>query len=403
MTCDEVIELMQRHLDGDLNDEEYQRMMHHLEACPECAEFKERLEKVDRDLASLPKVTPPFSLVDAILPQLQQLDAANGSGSVSEEAAARRDDAGRHAMRLEENAPQDGQARRKQRARGMFMRIGGSVAAAAVLGILIVNGLADDVEKSANQQMDEASASTANSYSASAETMSAADRMAPKSAAPEEQPKMEIAAEGELPPASADQSNTPDAGSADGAPGKELQPNGGLSAQQGGEDPETETEGQSGQPARMMAEEEPASGETSVPADETPAPAEEAPLALEHGEGGVYGIAAIPPAPEEEAGDDVGITSITEDGGAEYPELAAESAEYVAKIQAGSEDGSLQVVVADRFGDTVFVSGMLWSADSQISLLSWEEQRLTYAVTTPDGDRTFVIDASEGKETEIVE
>ncbi|HZG78386.1 MAG TPA: zf-HC2 domain-containing protein, partial [Paenibacillus sp.] len=74
MTCEEVMELMQRHLDGDLNSEEQKRLSEHLDACEDCADMMERLQRVDEDLANLPKGTPAYSLVDGILPRLAQID-----------------------------------------------------------------------------------------------------------------------------------------------------------------------------------------------------------------------------------------------------------------------------------------------------------------------------------------
>ncbi|UUZ86756.1 zf-HC2 domain-containing protein [Paenibacillus sp. P26] len=67
--CQEVIELMQRYLDRDLDETEYSRMLGHLQQCPDCSELFERLVNLSQELESLPKVTPPYSLVDAILPQ----------------------------------------------------------------------------------------------------------------------------------------------------------------------------------------------------------------------------------------------------------------------------------------------------------------------------------------------
>ncbi len=83
MTCHEVMDLMQRDLDGDLGEEEYDRMLAHLAGCEECADMYKRLQQLHLDLASLPKVTPTYSLVDAILPKLADLD-----GAVAPEAAS---------------------------------------------------------------------------------------------------------------------------------------------------------------------------------------------------------------------------------------------------------------------------------------------------------------------------
>lgn len=43
MSCDEVMDAMNRELDGDLTAEERQRMQHHLLNCPRCVLLYERL------------------------------------------------------------------------------------------------------------------------------------------------------------------------------------------------------------------------------------------------------------------------------------------------------------------------------------------------------------------------
>lgn len=86
MTCQERVELMQRYLDHDLSDAEQLELMEHLQQCGECSGLFERLRLLDSELSKLPKVTPAFSLVDAILPQLAELDRLPGT---LEETAAK--------------------------------------------------------------------------------------------------------------------------------------------------------------------------------------------------------------------------------------------------------------------------------------------------------------------------
>lgn len=74
MNCQEVTELMQRYLDKDLTETEHNLMLEHQEQCPECTEMFERLQRLSANLESLPKVTPPYSIVDSIMPQLLELD-----------------------------------------------------------------------------------------------------------------------------------------------------------------------------------------------------------------------------------------------------------------------------------------------------------------------------------------
>lgn len=74
MTCQEAVEWMQRNLDHDLDDSEREKMMAHVSQCRDCTEMYTRLQQLSHELASLPRVMPPFSLVDSILPQLDEID-----------------------------------------------------------------------------------------------------------------------------------------------------------------------------------------------------------------------------------------------------------------------------------------------------------------------------------------
>ncbi|WP_281285954.1 anti-sigma factor family protein [Paenibacillus sinopodophylli] len=68
------MELMQRQLDDDLSESEIEVLMSHTRQCPDCAAMFERLQLLSAELTSLPKVTPSYSLVDAIMPQLERLE-----------------------------------------------------------------------------------------------------------------------------------------------------------------------------------------------------------------------------------------------------------------------------------------------------------------------------------------
>ncbi|MBO2943293.1 zf-HC2 domain-containing protein [Paenibacillus sp. F411] len=76
MNCQQVREDMQRHLDQDLTPEETAALYRHIAVCPGCAEEFQMLKLLSRELEDLPAVTPPFSLVDSILPQLDAIDQA---------------------------------------------------------------------------------------------------------------------------------------------------------------------------------------------------------------------------------------------------------------------------------------------------------------------------------------
>jgi len=81
MICQEVMELMQRYIDGDLDQQETSLMMDHVGQCPDCAAMLARLQKLSSELEQLPRVVPRMSLVDAILPELERIDLASSTSS----------------------------------------------------------------------------------------------------------------------------------------------------------------------------------------------------------------------------------------------------------------------------------------------------------------------------------
>jgi hypothetical protein len=135
MKCQEVMEFMQRYLDKDLEDAEHESLLLHLQQCPACTELFERLKKLSADLESLPKVTPAYSIVDSIMPRLNELDAdlRNGPGSKALEIQS----AGQgFEIRKPENAP----ARKTSwRNRISFRIVGGVVAAGLAIGMFLFN------------------------------------------------------------------------------------------------------------------------------------------------------------------------------------------------------------------------------------------------------------------------
>lgn len=82
MKSQEVMEYMHRYLDGDLNDRETERLMEALRQSPESAVMFERLKRLHQDLVQLPKVAPRTSIVDAILPKLDQMEPGGGEAAV---------------------------------------------------------------------------------------------------------------------------------------------------------------------------------------------------------------------------------------------------------------------------------------------------------------------------------
>ncbi|MFX3633709.1 MAG: anti-sigma factor [Candidatus Pristimantibacillus sp.] len=122
MTCQEVIEYMHRQLDGDLDEQEHEVLLKHTRHCPDCAAMFERLKMLSVELENLPRVMPSYSLVDAILPQLEQLHPQQKSDAASTE-----------------DTQEQQISRRKKPARNWsaFRTLSGIVAASVVAGLFI--------------------------------------------------------------------------------------------------------------------------------------------------------------------------------------------------------------------------------------------------------------------------
>jgi hypothetical protein len=124
MNCQEVIEFMQRYIDDDLNQQETSLMMDHVGQCPDCAAMLVRLQQLSSELTQLPRVVPRFSLVDAILPELDRLQAAQSEGELSKETN-----------------PESVQVptRSSRPRRHVFRKLSGVIAAGVIAGLLLVS------------------------------------------------------------------------------------------------------------------------------------------------------------------------------------------------------------------------------------------------------------------------
>ncbi len=177
MNCQEVMELMQRYLDRDLGEPEYEAMIEHIRACPQCSVAFERLKRLSDELEHLPKVTPLTNLVDSILPQLEQLDR---------QAAGERIKTPYAPASAASEAPADsgrtgGERKRTWWRNGSYRALGGVIAAGIVLGLLMVNHLPKADYSAANQESALSSANrfTANDSSAFSEDRASAQENMP--------------------------------------------------------------------------------------------------------------------------------------------------------------------------------------------------------------------------------
>ncbi|MNB81100.1 hypothetical protein D3C75_278710 [compost metagenome] len=127
MNCAEVMEWMNRYLDHDLSRDEALEMFRHIDDCPSCAEMFERLSALSSELESLPDVSPPFSLVDSILPKLDVIDRETAAEAASLASEPQVQEMSRRASR-------------KPRSSSLSARFGiGAAAAALLLGIAVLN------------------------------------------------------------------------------------------------------------------------------------------------------------------------------------------------------------------------------------------------------------------------
>jgi len=142
MNCLEGMDLMQRHMDRDLTAVEERELMAHLQGCAECAEMFERLQLLSMELENLPKVTPPYSIVDSILSELDHIDAAAVPAAES----------ARHVIPLPQRGEASGRAAKKKSRwfeRISYKTFGGVVAAGIAFGFIYMNMQSDSVRQNA--------------------------------------------------------------------------------------------------------------------------------------------------------------------------------------------------------------------------------------------------------------
>lgn len=126
----EVNEFMHRYLDNDLSEDEAELLMEHLKQSPASAAMFERLKRLNADLEQLPKVTPPISIVDSILPQLE----SEGMTTITPAAAIDN----REFVRQSEQGTGIRRSGR-ERSRSVYTWTGGVVAAGIAITLFITN------------------------------------------------------------------------------------------------------------------------------------------------------------------------------------------------------------------------------------------------------------------------
>lgn len=156
MRCVEVHDLINRELDGDLTVEEQQQLHEHISACSECLELFESLQAISTQLAALPKISPPLSIVDSILPDIEEWDRQQGR-TVSSMPSQAKDSL--HSIRSKESN-HEGVTEQLSRKNSYKRKkkswwIPGSVVAAAGLAIVIVSSLGPGIFDQLSSSPDE--------------------------------------------------------------------------------------------------------------------------------------------------------------------------------------------------------------------------------------------------------
>lgn len=409
MSCEEVMEFMQRHLDHDLNEEEAKRMREHAEGCAECSDMLRRLEMLNEDLENLPKVTPAFSIVDSILPKLQELDAAANAAGDGQAAARQEQDA----------VPAVVPPRRSRRTfRTPAWTAGGIAAAAVLLGVMIFNGLPEAYKEQSSRSMEGSAASSAESSLFAADTAAdapAADNSATMKSVPAE----EAANTEEAPAAEAPELERPALESQAAAPNPDAPVS---SRDQAGPEADRSAKNNRAEVAAVPGssggtDKEEGGGSPSAAGDQEAAQEVRPETEPIQGEGDMFGIAAMPEepadAPESEPVPPAELQDGTADrnkGFAAAPapspapspamELATEDGSLTAKVRT-KEEGNFVVVVSTEDGALLFASENVWPADTEIRFNEWAGSIVRYTVAAPDGEHTFAIDVSAGTEEQL--
>ncbi|MCQ4086175.1 hypothetical protein [Saccharibacillus sp. JS10] len=135
MKREQALEMMNRYLDHDLTAEETDTLFRHLGESPEAREDFDFLKALSDKLESFPDVQPPISLVDSILPRLNEIDRLGGAAAPEAPQPEK--------LSEMESKRMFGEEVPKRRKASTFWRstlgrtVGGTAVAAAVLGIFV--------------------------------------------------------------------------------------------------------------------------------------------------------------------------------------------------------------------------------------------------------------------------
>lgn len=407
MKCEEMMNLMQQSLDQDLTAEEELVMLAHLKQCPGCSDLYVRLKLLHEELAQLPKVKPAYSIVDAILPQLEEMPLWSTESAEGPETSAA---AKEHIVALPA-------ARNKRNGLISWKIFSGVAAAGIVIGLLLSNQDNLTLNKSASESVAmENRISAPQAASGLGASSGAVGKQAPSPAESGNQDMAVVPTQtGTAGASSAVPPSTPPAAPEVSAEQKDVSGRVTMASPA-----DSSVKDQFGSALKQPASED--YGTASGTADAKPKQSAESPEAtgtvLENSPKGTPEEGDLPFAMMDKAGDStvspnpqqgaaasslpteeetkrMGFTSLTAPAadGAPQP-LPSPDGTYTASVADG------KVTIADTNGKAVFVSSIHLGPEVQVKFGEWTDAHtFTYSVKTISGTETvYVISAAQGKE-----
>ncbi|MFM9329656.1 zf-HC2 domain-containing protein [Paenibacillus mesotrionivorans] len=413
MKCEEMMNLMQQSLDQDLTAEEELVMLAHLKQCPGCSDLYVRLKLLHDELAQLPKVKPAYSIVDAILPQLEEIPLWNADSAEGPETSA--------AAKEQVVAFPPAKARNNRRGLISWKIFSGVAAAGIIIGLFMSNQdnlhMNKTASESAAMQNRMSAPQAASNLGASTGAKGKQDQSAADSAT---QDLFVVPTQtGAAGTTSAVPPSTPAAAPEGSAEQKDISGRVTMASPT-----DSSVKDQFGTALRTSTAEdqETASGPSGEAADAYQKQADQSPeaaagSAVESQPDGTQEEGHLPLAIMEKAGDSAASPEVDQRGGAaSLPPVgdAKQMGFTLAGPTAGgapqplpSPDGMYtasvaegKVTITDKDGKAVFVSSIHLGPEVQVRFVEWTDAHtFSYAVKTVSGTETvYVISAVQGKE-----
>jgi len=397
MRCQEVMELMQRYLDVDLAEAEERVMLAHLRDCPECADMFERLKLLNEELVELPKVSPPYSIVDSIMPKLEELALWNEPSAASDAGTGAASAVSANVVSMEAD-------RRERRGLISWRLVAGVAAAGIVLGMFIFNSNSAVHDKKAESMLaDTNSASKASAVSDVAnqagaeasrvdgakqivnETFEAKDQFGGAISAPSPATKEDKLGSGDSAAALIRPDTVVTTSSASGSERKELSPKSEAPVNE----PMHSVGAEAGSPEKVKATSEPLF--TAKQGNEpSPAPAPTPTITTPADNEAVQKSGTVGTKP--------GITSVTDHpSAAPLQESVSPNGDFTVRIKEGT------LILTGKDGRTLYTVSPALKEGERLELGKWiEAAKVIYSIVHADGQTTSIqVDAAARTETKL--